>query len=322
LSRHYDLELSDEPDFLFFSHFGTSFLDYDVPRVFFCSENLRPDFNLADYALGFDRLSFGDRYFRFPIYCHDRHRELRELDQDSRKVESARKEFCNYIYSNPGPDPTRTLFFEKLSLKKAVVSAGKHLNNTGFLVRDKTAFQRKFKFTIAFENSSTSGYTTEKILDAFIAGTVPIYWGDPDVCQDFNPQSFINVHSFSSLDAAVDEVLRIDSDDAAYQAMVREPVFRHRLPSYGVEGDLEAFLKHIFDQDPAQAIRRNRVFWGRAYEVQRQKAAYFLSQVESDKLFSLVHHYRMWGARRLWESFSRKAAEKALVKKQRNLPWQ
>ena len=34
------------------------------------------------------------------------------------------------------------------------------------------------KFNIAFENSSYPGYVTEKITDAFIANTIPIYWGD------------------------------------------------------------------------------------------------------------------------------------------------
>lgn len=36
---------------------------------------------------------------------------------------------------------------------------------------------RRYKFTIAFENQSYPGYVTEKIADALMAGTVPIYWG-------------------------------------------------------------------------------------------------------------------------------------------------
>ena len=43
----------------------------------------------------------------------------------------------------------------------------------------KRAYLRKFKFTIAFENSRRAGYATEKLYDAFAADTVPIYWGDP-----------------------------------------------------------------------------------------------------------------------------------------------
>ena len=48
----------------------------------------------------------------------------------------------------------------------------------------------------AFENTYAPGYTTEKIMDAFASGCVPIYYGDPLVVQDFNPDSFINAHDF------------------------------------------------------------------------------------------------------------------------------
>ncbi|MFR8313282.1 MAG: hypothetical protein ACLVBP_13570 [Ruminococcus sp.] len=37
-------------------------------RVFFTGENIAPDFQMCDYAIGFERLLFGDRYIRFPFY--------------------------------------------------------------------------------------------------------------------------------------------------------------------------------------------------------------------------------------------------------------
>ena len=50
------------------------------------------------------------------------------------------------------------------------------MNNIGGAVSDKFAFQQKHKFSIAFENTSYCGYCTEKIVEAFVAGTIPIYW--------------------------------------------------------------------------------------------------------------------------------------------------
>ena len=38
-----------------------------------------------------------------------------------------------------------------------------------------------FRFAMAFENANVSGYVTEKIVNAFLAGAIPIYWGHPDV---------------------------------------------------------------------------------------------------------------------------------------------
>jgi len=47
-------------------------------------------------------------------------------------------------------------------------------------------------FTIAIENSSNRSYHTEKIIDAFISKTFPIYWGCPNLEElGYNPDGFI-----------------------------------------------------------------------------------------------------------------------------------
>jgi hypothetical protein len=40
-----------------------------------------------------------------------------------------------------------------------------------------------YKYSICLENSSYDGYITEKFIDAFLCGTIPIYWGAPDVAK-------------------------------------------------------------------------------------------------------------------------------------------
>ena len=90
---------------------------------------------------------------------------------------------------------------------------------------DKVAFLRRHKFTIAFENESHPFYSTEKIVEAFAAHTVPIYWGKPRVADDFNPKAFINAHDFKSLDALVDFVAQVDKDDARYQQYLAQEPF-------------------------------------------------------------------------------------------------
>ena len=47
-------------------------------------------------------------------------------------------------------------------------------------VASKLDFDRSHKFSIVCENTAHSGYTTEKLVEAFAAGCIPIYWGDPD----------------------------------------------------------------------------------------------------------------------------------------------
>ena len=79
-----------------------------------------------------------------------------------------------------------------------------------------------YKFNIAFENSSVLGYTTEKIMDAMVANTIPIYWGNRWIGRDFNESSFINVHAFGSLEDAVERIVELDSDDEQYMKLMNE----------------------------------------------------------------------------------------------------
>ena len=55
---------------------------------------------------------------------------------------------------------------------------GKCYKNIHGKVRNKIKFLSKYKFSIAMENSRGDGYLSEKIVDSFRAGTIPIYYGD------------------------------------------------------------------------------------------------------------------------------------------------
>ena len=68
LSRFYKIELSDKPDYLFYSVFGDRHLKHDCIKIFQTGENQYPDFNLCYYAIAFAPLEYGDRYLRFPLY--------------------------------------------------------------------------------------------------------------------------------------------------------------------------------------------------------------------------------------------------------------
>jgi hypothetical protein len=60
----------------------------------------------------------------------------------------------------------------------------------------KRSFLRQYKFTVAIENYSQRGYNTEKITDPLLAGSVPIYWGNPEISRHINPDCFINAHDY------------------------------------------------------------------------------------------------------------------------------
>ena len=56
-----------EADYIFHSCMGKDVLKYDGIRIFATGECVTPDFNICDYAMGFDHIQFGDRYCRLPL---------------------------------------------------------------------------------------------------------------------------------------------------------------------------------------------------------------------------------------------------------------
>ena len=65
---------------------------------------------------------------------------------------------------------------------------------------DKQEIISKYKYAICLENMEYPGYVTEKIIDCFVVGVIPIYLGAPDI-SDFVPEeSFIDLREFVSFD--------------------------------------------------------------------------------------------------------------------------
>lgn len=227
LRQKYEVRVDPKPDFLIYSVFGMDYLKYDCIRIFYTGENFTPDFNLCDYALGFDWITFDDRYLRLPLYYiyRDSYSQVFANEQYS-LMDLKDKKFCNFVYSNSGADELRTIFFETLSKYKFIHSGGKYLNNIGFRVDDKFEFQKQFKFSIAFENSSTNGYTTEKIIQAKGAGTVPIYWGNPKINREMNTRAFINCHDYKNFDEVIRFIKEVDKDEEKLLDIMNQPLFK------------------------------------------------------------------------------------------------
>ncbi|WP_371373421.1 glycosyltransferase family 10 domain-containing protein [Sporomusa aerivorans] len=275
LKKHYNVILSDNPDYIIYSVFGHEYLKYDCVRIFYTSENIRPDFNLCDYAIAFDWMIFEDRYIRLPVYM------LYEADLEKAMAKhrisledlSKKHRFCNFVYSNVNAHSARTDFLELMNAYKKVDSGGGYLNNLGYRVTDKLKFQENYKFSIAFENSSTSGYTTEKIIQAFAAKTVPIYWGNPVINREFSTKSFINCHEYNCFADVIKKIIEIDTNDDIYADMLKTPIYQN-INSTDILSlsSLRNFLEGIFNQETDRAFRRAKSL----HEVCYEKLRYFV----------------------------------------------
>lgn len=180
--------------------------------------------------------------------------------------------FANFICSHESEYGIRGNFFKQLCQYRRVEAPGSYLNNMpgGETVNwkddSKTNFQRKCKFTLCFESTLHEGFVTEKIMDAFYADTIPIYYGGSAAAQIFNKDAFLNVADFDSFEAAIERIKELDQDDEKYLAMLRQPILVDPEYPAKLEPALQEYICHIFDQPLEKAYRRSRVFAPRRFD--------------------------------------------------------
>lgn len=234
LEKHYNVILdSSNPDVLFHSIFNSQreAQTYNCKKILFLGENYRPSQFKTNYSISFRPHS--DTNFRLPLwqaFILNNPGYLTSLN--FRKSHHKFDHFAAFTVSNPG-NQLRNAHYDQLREYKPIKSYGKVRTNdlklqkfsNGKYWRDaKDVFfsNNTHKFTMAYENSSSPHYCTEKLMDAFLAGSVPIYWGDPAAKEDFNSQAFINVMDHGS--DWLDVIKKIDNDHVWFDEMYSQPI--------------------------------------------------------------------------------------------------
>ncbi len=269
LRENYNVEISNKPDFLFYSCFGDNYKKFsNCVKIFFTNENIVPDFNETDYGIGFNNIKFDDRYLRFPEYFFKLTPEIQNKENLDNSL--ANRKFCNFIYSNSKNGEGAKLridFCKKLQEYKFVDCAGKVLHNidlnfesrTGNWAESKIELLKNYKFTIAFENRFTNGYTTEKLYQPLMANSIPIYMGNPAVCEDFNPKAFINCNDYKNFDEVIEVVKELDNNNDKYMEMLRQPAMQENF-DFDYRKKLSNFLINIIEKGNKPYVRQRNSF--------------------------------------------------------------
>lgn len=264
-----------------------------ITIMYGCHEAIAPDFMLFDYYIGLDTIAASDRTVKLPYLRHHL-QEVHGTKQglNTRTLLATKTAFCNFIYSNRKSHANRDSIFHKLSGYQFVHSLGPHLNNTpgdGHRADDWYAssiqMKKPYKFSIAFENAWYPGYTSEKIVTSMLAGTIPIYWGNPRIGEEFNSKSFINCHDFASLDDVVAYVKQVNENDNLWCEIMEQP---WKTPEQ--EERFLAEMAHeteklyrIFDQSLEEARRKGDGTWISYYHrflTGRRKRASFWQRIK------------------------------------------
>ena len=250
LAPRWRIDQDADPDFILYTTVGArrrDWLRYDCTRIFFTGENVGPDWLNCDWAFTF-RHDPHPRHRRLPLWVlyADAAGLVKPAAIDAEAILAGKDRFCAFVVSNP-LCRTRNDFFQKLSRYRRVDSGGKLFNNVGGRVADKRAFLAGCRFTIAFENESSPGYTTEKVVEPMLVDSIPIYWGDPLVGRDFDTTSFLSAHDSPSLDDLVERVVAVDRDPALCARLLERPWLRgNRVPACADSRAILARFEEIF----------------------------------------------------------------------------
>jgi len=245
LAELFRFEETADADYIIFGPYGN-----DIPpkgnytRIGYFCENIKPDLSICEWAFGVPREEDVQHpnYKRIQWHGLDPRVLIKPPGNDPEKILASKTKFCNFLYSHKVP--YREAFFRRLSNYKKVDAPGGSMNNMPGIDTlyqgDKWEIKRQFlspyKFTIAFENDVFPGYQTEKLYDAMMAGSIPIYCGDPFIGDIFNTKSFINVHDFVRSGSAITKWLEKHSQSDFVDI---RPQFYHN-PAHRVTRNLKA----------------------------------------------------------------------------------
>mmetsp|Transcript_8578 Transcript_8578/g.15190 ORF Transcript_8578/g.15190 Transcript_8578/m.15190 type:complete len:252 (-) Transcript_8578:846-1601(-) len=173
--------------------------------------------------------------------------------------------YCDYGHG----DMERTKFFDRLSKDYEQADSISGCRNNArppsnippILDNDRDqpiAWFAPYKFAIVFENTGKRGYFTEKLINAALAKTVPIYWGPPDISEHINMDSIVHCEpeEDSSFKSCIEEIRILDNDDEQYLEKLAQPLFKNNvLPDYMkweslVERIMEIYKELVLDKQP------------------------------------------------------------------------
>lgn len=112
------------------------------------------------------------------------------IDEQDRAIHNKTKLMSTFISekdSMPG-HKLRRLVYPEIRLKLGVDVFGVYVAKK---LERKINGMRDYYYHLAIESCQERGYFTEKIIDCFLTGTIPIYWGDPDIGNIFNTDGII-----------------------------------------------------------------------------------------------------------------------------------
>lgn len=232
----YKLELSSpkDSDLIVCSIFGNEKDKYPSKKKIYCifePQFVKTETNANTLTFS-SQLSLQENSFYLPLYICYYGFDIYSLTRPSlSKEEFNQKRDCLSIISNTN-SIDRNNILNYLSSYISIDHYGKLFKNkSDKVIEDSCWFDPRlkskisqYKFMICFENEVKLGYHTEKIMNAFRSGVIPIYLGDPNCIQIFNSDAYININLLG-IENSKNKILELLNNYELYNKMLEEPIF-------------------------------------------------------------------------------------------------
>ena len=134
--------------------------------------------------------------------------------------------------------------------------------------KNNVDLMHEYRYCLVMENRQLEHYMTEKLLNAVLAGCLPIYFGLPNIHDIFNPKSFIH-YDINNPQPALDLIHRLEQNETMYEEMLSVPLLQFGAvdkhfsfhPSLG-DGSLHLKIRAMMGiQYPGTLIENNDSKW-------------------------------------------------------------
>lgn len=211
--------------------------------VWFTGENQRPPLEGYDLTYSFDLDSYHGSNVYLPLIYLGLNWFGREDIENSLEGRRAGKVVTPAVASSPrdsditsrssfvcafigNPEPTRLRALAALE-KIGIVDV--YGDAVGRPVPNKFEIAKNYRFMLCFENDLYPGYVTEKALEAWVTGCIPL-WRGIDQFGILNRKSLLNAFDYNSLEAFAVRVRELNNDRDKLNEIGSEPLFAN-LPS-------------------------------------------------------------------------------------------
>jgi hypothetical protein len=234
-----NIEIINDPeqsDLIICSIFGNCKLKYNHKKKIYLNFESQ-NFTFLPNTIYFSSNLYESYNYYLPLYICYYGFDLYHLLQQTRNLlteeEFNNKYTCLTIISNRNSN-FRVDFLNNLIRKKIPVDNYGKFKKTihDNIIANSSWFDprmgdviKKYKFMVCMENCSKIGYHTEKIMHAFKNNIIPIYWGDENCKDIFNPEAYINVNLLG-INGAIEKIELLNSNLDEYNKMLSQPIFK------------------------------------------------------------------------------------------------